>query len=332
MVPFFGWGIYTLRIRYQLHEELSHSMENITLVAIALFYMVEISLLGGWMDGSPTLLMFTILALIVSGMALYGPLLVAAAAQFFVNLILPPKRADPHSPHFAPAEALERVGDHEGALQEYLVMVRIFPQDATCALRVADSFMTLDRVAESTQWFERGLSNLTDPERSARVVNRLSTIYLNRLEQPDEAGRVIREFVDKYPEDERVAGMQERLKRFNTDEAEDEDTPVKSDELVAMGEGPGLQEADPGKKSALVALDTGPDLQEVETEDEDLLEPEAEEPMALEERPSVSSDLLALDEHHLGDDGGEDEEQPSAAGGLELIRPDEDETEEDGGL
>ena len=67
LVPYFGWGIYTLRHRYRYHEELKPSVEAATLLTLGVFYAFEWWLLQVWMSKSPVYLIFAALGLLASG-------------------------------------------------------------------------------------------------------------------------------------------------------------------------------------------------------------------------------------------------------------------------
>lgn len=216
LLPYFAWGLYTLRVRYVYHDEFSKPAEAITVTSVLAFFILESYLLGTWMKDTTILYLFTVLGLVVSGVALYGPVLVSLASQVFVDMILPPSGDQVDEPQFAPAEALERVGDYEGAIEEYLVMMRIFPKEASIALHIANAYTELDRYEDSVEWFGRGLNLLSEPDRAWRVTNRLYDIYLRRLEQPGDALRILENFLEQFPDAERADVARARIERLST--------------------------------------------------------------------------------------------------------------------
>ena len=214
MIPFLAWGIYTLRVRFQFHEDFAPKVEAITLVFITVFLTVEFVLLRTWMANSPVLYLFSIVGLIVSSAALYGAMLVSLASHLLVDLVSQAEPDDSDTPHYGPAESIEQTGDHEGALQEYLVIARIYPKDASAMLRVASSLAKLSRYSEATEFFEKALALLRDEERALRITNRLSDIYHRQLNRSDDAVRVLENYLARYPDSTRLEAVQKRLARI----------------------------------------------------------------------------------------------------------------------
>lgn len=214
LVPYFAWGIFTLRYRYRFHEELAPAVEMATLILVVIFFAVELNLLRTWMSGRPIQFIFVGLGLFVSGTALYGPMLVSLTSQLFVEMVMPAQTEDTGQPQFAPAEALEAMSDFEGAIQEYTVMARIYPNDPATSLRIADNLTKLDRYEESIDWFERALSRIDDPEKGLLVANRLAEIYLRRLERHEDAQRILKQYIERFPDADRTESVRARLARL----------------------------------------------------------------------------------------------------------------------
>ena len=191
LVPYVGWGVYTLRVRYRYHEDLPVAAQAATLLALALFYIVEFYLLGVAMRNMKVYYAFAVLGLAVSGAALYGPLLISMISRLLVDAIMPAELSSTREPHYSPAEALERDGDFEGALREYLVIARIFPKEASVYLRIGDLYTKLERPEHAVTWFERGLALLDSADKGLRIVNRLCAIYTRQLERPKDAQRLL---------------------------------------------------------------------------------------------------------------------------------------------
>lgn len=217
MVPFFGWGVYTLRIRYQYHEELHRAAEWITIGGVAAFFATEMSLLGSWMyDYSPGMFAGTGLALTVSTAALYGHIMVSLASSVFVDAVMPNMDPDSQHPQFGPAESLERVGDYDGALQEYLVTARIFPKDAETFVRIASCLVKLERYEEAANAFARGFTLTKAEEDALSIANRLHVLYKERLNRPAEAKRILEQFLDRYPLSPRSDSVIRRIRDKGT--------------------------------------------------------------------------------------------------------------------
>ncbi len=215
MIVFLGWGVYVLRVKYRGHEDLTRRTEAITLGAVAVFVVVEYFLLKPSLVNSPILFTFTILGIAVATAALYGPLLVSLASQVVVDVMMPPLEPTNDAPQFGPIEALERMGDYESALHECMVVARIFPKDPSVALRIAENLANLERHVEAAEWFERGLVRVTEPDRALRIANRLVDLYAQRMERRDDARRVLTEFVERFPEHERVESIRARIARLS---------------------------------------------------------------------------------------------------------------------
>ena len=211
-IPFVGWGVYVLRLQYKFHEELRPTTKWVTAVAVLLFVAVELSTAQVQMRHSPGLFMLTMLALLASTTALYGHLFVSMASQLLVDMIHPDQDVAIDQPDYAAAEALEQVGDYEGALSEYLVMARIFPGETDCVLKVAEAFLKVDKSDQAVIYFEKALARTGQDESAFRVTNRLSGVYQRNLDQPDEAKEVLHRFIERFPHSSYVESAERRLR------------------------------------------------------------------------------------------------------------------------
>ena len=214
LIPYVGWGFYTLRLRYRYHEELPLRTEAITAGFILIFYLVELYLLKWSLASVPVFMIFAILGLFVSGAALYGPLGISLCSRLLVDLLMPAERSKTREPRYAPAEALERDGDYGGALNEYLVLARVFPREPTVLTRIGEIHMKLDHPQEAVRWFERALVCIESAEKSLLVTNRLCTIYSRQLGSPHETRRLLAEYIEKFPDTPYAVSVRERLARL----------------------------------------------------------------------------------------------------------------------
>ncbi len=215
LIPYFAWGIYTLRLRFRYHEELAPKTEALTLLAVGVFFCVEMALVRAYIGRQmPLYYTFAILGVVVSGVALYGPLVVSLVSLVLVDLVVPAERSKTHEPRYAPAEALERAADYEGALREYMVIARIFPRDPTALVRIGDMYTKLSQPAEAAQWFERALRYIDTPQKSLQVTNRVSEIYNRQLGRPLDAIRVMEAYLAKFPAAEYAESVRERMLRL----------------------------------------------------------------------------------------------------------------------
>jgi tetratricopeptide (TPR) repeat protein len=214
LIPYLGWGIYTLRLRFRFHEEIAPRTEAITLVLVALFYALETFLLHGYLARLHAYFFFALLGLIVSGAALYGPMAVSLMSHLLVDAIIPAERSTTHEPRYGPAEALERAADYDAALREYLVIARIFPREPAALIRIGELQAKLNRPEEAAHWFERALVHLDSAEQSLQVTNRVCEIYGRILGRPEEAARVLEAYLDRFPEAAYARSVRERIARL----------------------------------------------------------------------------------------------------------------------
>ena len=228
LAPYLGWGLYALRMRYLFHEELPPLVEIATLVALLAFFGIELLVLDRWLAADPVVYLFTVLAFVISGTALYGHVFISVVSRILVDTVLPNDDLNTAGPRFGPAEELERRGDFEGALQEYLVIARIYPKDPATSLRVANVYAELKQPAESAHWFERAMVRVDDPDRALSIVNRLCGFYDGDLGRPEDAIRTLEGFLDKFPKSEysdRVRLRLVRRKQAPAPSAREEDLP-----------------------------------------------------------------------------------------------------------
>lgn len=212
---YLGGGVYALRLRYRFHQEFSAAAEAITLALVTLFLVIETYLLRRQMSDAPILHMFSLLGLVVSAAALYGPTFVSVVSRTLVDLLYPPEPAKTHEPRFQPANALERDGDFEGALREFIIIARTFPRDPAAILRCADLCITLERPAEAAAWYERAIPLISDPEQCLGATNRLCEIYQRTLTRPQDAVRILDVFLSRFAQSEYAESIQARRNRIN---------------------------------------------------------------------------------------------------------------------
>ncbi len=214
LIPYFGWGIYTLRKRYTHHEELNPAVEALTLAGLVVFYTAELALLRSWLGPLNEYFYLSALGLFVSGAALYGHMLLSLLSRLVVGAFMPAGKRQVHEPRYGAAEARERQGDFEGAVAEHQAVARAFPRDPISAIRIGDNLARLGRLEEAAAWFEAGLLRMGSPGKELSVAFRLCDLYSRDLEQPDEAVRVLEEFVARHPEAEHTETALRRLERI----------------------------------------------------------------------------------------------------------------------
>lgn len=198
--PFFGWAIFLLRRRFQFHEENSLVLEILTVAGLALFLWIELTILKYALDDQILLYLAAILALSVSTFALYAHVLISLASRILVDMVSPRGETAAYQPRFGPVDALEREEDYEGALQEYLVLARIYPRNFEVLSRTGRVQEILDRPEEAVAWYLRARKRATRAEEALLAVNHLCTLYDNQLGQPEEADHQLAMFIQDFPD------------------------------------------------------------------------------------------------------------------------------------
>jgi len=215
IVPYLGWGVYTLRLRYHDHTELKSPIEWATLISVFFVNVLFLNTMKTDLGHSPGFFFFTMLALVASFSALYGPMLVSRISHSFVEFTHPEQMPDNVGPDFSPAESLEAIGDWDGALQEYTVLARIFPKEPEPVLRMADSLMELTRYDEAVSMMERGLVRLNDETRALRLTYRLVALCSEELDDIERSVRVIDAYMERYPDSDKLEILENRKARLS---------------------------------------------------------------------------------------------------------------------
>jgi tetratricopeptide (TPR) repeat protein len=237
LIPYFGWGVYALRRRLRYGDEESVKTEVATMAGLVLFFMIQVSILRSSIRDTPLLYIFAMLGLFVSGMALYAHTAISLASRLIVDLMKPAHADDPNTPRLGPAIALERQKDYEGALQEYLVLARIYPNQTKIFTRIGEMHVRLDRPEEAPEWFHKAIDCATDADQSLAVVNRLAEVYQHTLKQPQDAVDVLESFAAAYPDAPELGAVEARIARLSEDRPE-----VRTPRLEAVADVPIMEE------------------------------------------------------------------------------------------
>ncbi|MBI1317746.1 MAG: hypothetical protein GC168_02210 [Candidatus Hydrogenedens sp.] len=297
LVPYFGWGVFSLHRKFLLHEDWPLAIEIATMAGLILFYAITLPLLRPYLITNPGLLVFAGLGLFVSSFALYGHMMINLVSRFLVDLVMTPDDGIATSPRLGPAESLERVRDYEGAYAEYLVLARMYPNETMLKLRLARCCSHLERHAEAADWLDRAIARADGPDDHAMMAVQLAEVAEHKLDDADRAIAALRNFIERHPAHEDAPRLTERMKRVGQvrkDAAPGgglesmQDHPAEETEAAAMPELPQPKPSTKKKKAALAPLG------------EQLLTPEPEpapdpDPVA-QEKPVSHSDLQALEE------------------------------------
>lgn len=260
LVPYFGWGLYSLRLHFRYHEEFRPAVAAFTLGGVLFFYLIETSLLRVYLAKQPAFFIFALLGLFVSGAALYGNMVVSLISQLLVDAVAPGERSHTREPHYGPAEALERLGDYEGALEEFLVIARIFPREPKPVVKIAEMQIHLHEPEKAAKWFERAVRMIHSPEESLQVTNRACELYLRQLDAPMEAIRLLEDYLDRFPKSEFEGRVEDRIHRIEEQMAAPKDEKreaVSAASAVVSGEeGEGIPML-PSEQAQAVVEDEG---------------------------------------------------------------------------
>lgn len=216
LIPFLGWGIYTLHVRFNRKEELNPVVEGVTLVGVILFLALEMALLRASLGHLAGVQVAAALGLFLAAGALYGHIVLSLLSYAFVGIFMPSGRNTPQTPKYGAAEALEQQGDYEGAVAEYEAVARAFPKDPKAALRIGDNLARLGRPEEAAPWFEQAFEHINSPEKCVSVAFRLFEIYARQLDRPDLARRLLERYLERFPESKHADAVQRKLEGLKT--------------------------------------------------------------------------------------------------------------------
>lgn len=213
LIPFFGWAIFLLRRRFQYIEENSLALEVLTAGALAVFFWIEATVLDYSLENQKLLYLFAMLGLSVSTFALYAHVLISLASRIVVDMVSPRGETAAYQPRFGPVDALERQEDYEGALQEYLVLARIYPRNFEVLSRTGRAQEILGDFEEAVTWYLRARKRASGADEALIAINHLCNLYDTKLDQPEQADQVLAQFLQDYPNSLDRDIVVERLER-----------------------------------------------------------------------------------------------------------------------
>ncbi|MFP4499796.1 MAG: tetratricopeptide repeat protein [Candidatus Hydrogenedentota bacterium] len=214
LIPYVGWGVYMLRRRFRHHDDIPPGVEAATLAGVVVFFLFEIPMMRAWLFEDPLLMIFAVLGLFVSGTALYGHMAVSLVSWLLVDFVMPGEQTSPDKPRMGPAEALERYGDYEGALEGYRVLARIYPRNPELSMRIAENLVRLDRGEEACTWMQRAVRQANGPAETFQFVARCCELYDCKLGMPGHACEVLQQFIADYPDTDETELALERMTRL----------------------------------------------------------------------------------------------------------------------
>ena len=224
LLPYIAWGIRLLIRKYRYHEDEPILLEAITLVCVLAFCVLQVFLLRTYLRDDFVSLIFAVLGLMVSVAALYGHVIISLASRGIVDMMAP----DPHDakdvPRLGPAESLERCEDFEGALQECLVLARIYPLDPTVQMHIAENMRRLSRFEESAVWFEKASRNSTNHDSRLHLSIRAVEVLQQDLQRTGDAVQVLERYLVNTPDTQYEISVREHIERLLTPHREPGET------------------------------------------------------------------------------------------------------------
>lgn len=196
---FLGFGIWSLHVRFHLQQEWSVRRQIAVLGVVLLFFGYEIIMVRQLIRDDIALFIFTLLGLLVAGMALYGHLAVSLLSRILVELILPDYPGISSTPQLGHAVRLEKQGDWEGALQEYFVLVHIHPGNPAVLARITANLICQKRYTEASHWFDRLVTYAEHPDDARALLEQMAAAFTDEKDQPLLRNGMLR-FLQRFPQ------------------------------------------------------------------------------------------------------------------------------------
>jgi tetratricopeptide (TPR) repeat protein len=215
LIPFVALGVHALRRRFVSRDEWGLAKQAAVLIYVLLTAAFEIQAMSDELVETPVYLIFASLGMLVASMALYGHVAVSFLSRLLVDLFLPGGDKAASEPRFGAAEALERLGDYQGALNEYFVLARVFPGRPDVMARIGTALEALKSYQEAVQWFGRALEAQRRPREAAALLGRLADLLEHRQERPDLAAHACQGYLARFPDSPDSDAVKARWKRLS---------------------------------------------------------------------------------------------------------------------
>jgi tetratricopeptide (TPR) repeat protein len=200
LIPFMALGIYALRRRFVNHDDWGLARQSAFLIVALLIAALEMHTLRAELLDNPVYLIFASLGMLAATMALYGHIAVSFLSKLMVDVFFPGGDRAANQPRFGPAEAMERMGDYQGALNEYHVLARIFPGRPEILARIGSAQDALRSYEEAAHWFQRALDGEKDSHAATALLWRVVDLLENRQQLPNLAAQACEEFLERFPD------------------------------------------------------------------------------------------------------------------------------------
>lgn len=191
-------GVWLLHRRFALLEELSPRAQVVVVCWAALTCGIELIVLRGTLQRTPVLYIFTAIGFFVAAFALYGHVGVSLLSKLLVDTVFHPGDDGVERPRTGSAEALERLGNHEAAVREYLALARIYPGDPELWISAGGNFVQLGQPHEAVACFEKAIALLQSPGEAQLVFWRCAALLQRETNGPAKCAALADEFVRRF--------------------------------------------------------------------------------------------------------------------------------------
>lgn len=200
---FLGFGIWSLHERFHRQEEWGVRRQLLLLAAVIVFCSLEILTLRELMRDDVVLFIFSLLGMLVAGMALYGHLAVSLLSRLMVELILPDHPVGSDRPRLGPAENLEKQGNWQGALHEYFILAHMYPGHPEILSRITHNLIRQKRYVEGLYWFERLVKHAKRADEAAALLKEFIAVF-TREEDLFSLRNVMALFLQRFPRETEI--------------------------------------------------------------------------------------------------------------------------------
>lgn len=244
LIFLFFWGFITLYYKWSKKVQLPIWVEIFSLILMLVILAIEIIKLREWLTNYPLIYLFSVLGLFIAISALYSHSIISVISSLIINIIVPGEELAPDTPRFGPAEILERQKDYQGALNEYLVLARIYPHHTSVHLRIANVLEKMNKKEDALNWLEKSLKYVKKDEDAYVIVARYCDLA-QELGKIGPALSIIDRSLATYPDSIHAQSLIKRKKILS----EHRSSSKKATILVKLSEQPLTDSEEPPEDS-----------------------------------------------------------------------------------